>query len=169
MSADIARNSRIVEKVMLTTLSTTFDQESDALATPFDRPLRDIARKSVKVWFNRGRLDRLLTEIITAFPDCELVYALDESGRQISSNINNADVDVSAYGQDLSRRPIAVPLSALNSVELRRAYLCDAYISQVTQRPCVTVMYTVSSGSSVLGYIAADFDPVVLTIIAEEA
>jgi hypothetical protein len=45
----------------------------------------------------------------------------------------------------------------LNNAAFRGAFLCDAYVSQVTQRDCVTVMYGVTSGTSLLGYIAADF------------
>jgi hypothetical protein len=45
----------------------------------------------------------------------------------------------------------------LDNAAFRGALLCDVYISQVTQRDCVTVMQGVTSGSSLLGYIAADF------------
>jgi hypothetical protein len=46
----------------------------------------------------------------------------------------------------------------LSNAAFQRTFLCDVYISQVTQRPCVTVMRGVTWGTSTLGFIAADLD-----------
>lgn len=136
----------------------TAEQDDDRLCRPFDRPLRAIARSCVKLWFNRNRLDAFLSESVRRFYDCELIYAIGADGRQVSSNVYRESVDRSAYGQDLSRRPYVVSLAVLNDPgALQGAFLCDTYISRVTQRPCVTVMYRVRSGGSLLGYIAGDF------------
>lgn len=118
-----------------------------------------IAKQSVTYWLNRDRLDKLLVQYVGSLEGCELIYAIDQSGRQVSSNIYSTTIDTSACGQDLSQRPYAVSLSVLRNVALRGAFACDAYLSQATQRPCVTVMYGVTSGSSMLGFIAADFYP----------
>lgn len=142
---------------MLGSMHATFDQEYEELRRRFDGPLRAIARQAVKSWFNQSRLDRLLAERVGLLEDCELIYAMDADGRQISSNIHPESIDPGAYGQDLSRRPYVVSLAALNSGRFHNAFLCDAYTSRVTRHPCVTLMYRVTSGSSLLGYIAADF------------
>lgn len=147
---------------MLPSLLDTFERESRTLSKRFDEPLRAIARRSVKVWFNCDRLDRELSAVIKIFPLCELVYAIDADGHQVSSNIFRDSIDRSAFGQDLSKRPIAVSLFALSNASQRGAFLCDAYISRVSRRPCLTVMYTVTSGPSTMGFIAADFDPELL-------
>jgi len=131
-------------------------QDNSSLSKRLEGRLRVIAKQSITVWFNRERLDRLLTQYISQLDDCELLYAIDENGRQVSSNIHVESIDVGAYGQDLSRRPYAVSLSVLNNVAAHGAFACGAYSSQVTHRPCVTVMYGVTSGTAVLGYIAAD-------------
>ena len=144
---------------MIETPPDTRTQDYDTLGRCFDVPLRLIARRSVRVWFNRGRLDQVLSENAGACPHCELLYAIDDDGRQVSSNIRAGAIDPDAYGQDLSRRPYSVSLSVLNNAAFQGAFLCDAYISQVSRRPCVTVMYGVTAGQSVLGFIAADFDP----------
>jgi hypothetical protein len=136
----------------------------DELGRACDAPLRRIARRSVRVWFNRERLDRVLSDSAGSCPHCDLLYAIDTDGRQVSSNIRGAHIDPAAYGQDLSRRPYAVSLAVLNNAAFLGAFLCDTYLSQVTQRPCVTVMYGVTSGQSVLGFIAADFDPASLEL-----
>ena len=144
---------------MIDTLRIEAHKEHEALCRQYDAPLRAIARRAVRVWFNRERLDQVLAETIEGCPHCELVYAIDASGRQISSNVQADAIDPAAYGQDLSRRPYAVRLTVLNNAAFRGAFLCDAYISQVNQRPCVTVMCGVTSGPTTLGYIAADLDP----------
>jgi len=144
---------------MISSLRDSIEQDYEVLCRRFDTPMRLIARRSIRVWFNRGRLDQLLNENLGVCPHCELIYALDTDGRQVSSNIRAGSADPNAYGQDLSQRPYSVSLSVLNNAAFRGAFLCDAYISQVTGRPCVTVMYGVTSGQSILGFIAADLDP----------
>ena len=52
------------------------------------------------VWFNRDRRDGLLASYIGVLDGCELIYAIDEGGRQVSSNIHVDSIDVSAYGQN---------------------------------------------------------------------
>lgn len=140
-------------------LRVAFEQDGTELSRRFDGQLRVIARQSVTVWFNRDRLDQLLAEYVGVLENCELLYAIDANGTQVSSNIHTDIIDVSAYGQDLSRRPYVVSLYVLNNAAFHGAFACDAYLSQATQRPCITVMYGVTTGSSLLGFIAADFYP----------
>jgi hypothetical protein len=131
-------------------------QDNTSLSKRLEGRLRVIAKQSITVWFNRDRLDRLLAQYVGLLEDCELLYAIDDNGRQVSSNIHASTIDISAYGQDLSGRPYSISLSVLNNVAAHGAFACGAYTSQATQRPCVTVMYGVSSESSLLGFIAAD-------------
>ena len=132
-------------------------QDPYLLSEHFDRPLRPIAEKAVRRWFNRDRLDEVLREAYEAYPDAELVYAIDIGGRQMSSNLHPDHTDRDAYWQDLSQRPIAVPLRALSDDNFRGAFVCDTYISQVTQHSCLTVMMGVRSDAALLGFIAIDF------------
>ena len=146
---------------MLNSVEESFEPDCDVLSQRVNGQLRVIAKRSFRVWFNRDRLDRLLAEYIGALKDCELIYAIDADGHQASSNIHTNAIDISAYGQDLSRRPYAVILLVINNTTFHGAFACKAYTSQVSQQPCVTVMYGVTSGSSLLGHIAADFYPTV--------
>lgn len=130
--------------------------DNSTLSKRLEGRLRVIAKQSVTVWFNRDRLDRLLAEYVSSLEDCELLYAIDENGHQVSSNVYASTIDASAYGQDLSQRPYAISLSVLNKVAEQSAFSCGAYTSQATQRLCATVMYGVTSGSALMGYIAAD-------------
>jgi len=144
---------------MTGTLHDYGERNGAAVNQRFDIPLRVIARRTVRVWFNHGRLDRVLSENFGVCPFCELLYAIDVEGRQISSNVRPGSIDPEAFGQDLSGRPYSVSLSVLNNAAFQGAFLCDTYISKVTRRPCVTVMHGVTSGQSILGFIAADLDP----------
>lgn len=105
-------------------------RHDETLSQQFNNRLRVIAMQAVTYWFSHDRLDNLLAQYIGSLENCELLYAIDTSGRQISSNIYATSIDLSAYGQDLSRRP------------------------------CATVMYGVTAGASFMGFIAADFYPV---------
>ncbi len=144
---------------MLNSAQESFEHDCEVLSQRLNGQLRAIAKRCLRVWFNRDRLDGLLAEYIDVLEDCELMYAIDVDGHQVSSNIETNAVDISAYGQDLSRRPYAVSLSVLSNSAFRGAFGCRAYTSQVSQHSCVTVMYAVTSGSSLLGYIAADIYP----------
>lgn len=137
----------------------TAEPGREALSQKFDGRLRVIAKQSVTYWFNHDKLDKLLAQYIGSLEGCKLIYAIDQSGRQVSSNVHAKLVDTSAFGQDLSQRPYAVSLSVLRDVAFHGAIACDEYVSQATQRPCVTVMYAVTSGASLMGFIAADFYP----------
>lgn len=134
----------------------TFEDDHDPIGRCYDGQLRVIARQSVTNWFNRDRLDSLLASYIGVLDNCELLYAIDGDGRQVSSNIQKQSIDISAYGQDLSARPFSVSLRVLRDPIDHGAFACRRYISQISHNPCVTVMYGVSAGSVLLGYVAAD-------------
>ncbi|MGW8310897.1 MAG: hypothetical protein ACWGNB_07510 [Thiogranum sp.] len=147
---------------MISSLPDTVREHQRALCAFFDTPLRLIAQRAVRVWFNRERLDQVLSEHVYLCSYYDLIYAIDIDGHQISSNVHADSVDRRACGQDLSRRPYSVNLAVLNNAAFAGVFLCDTYISQVTQRPCVTLMCGVTSGLTPLGFIAADIDPAYL-------
>jgi hypothetical protein len=147
-----------MEQTQLDTLHDTLLEDQEALSALFEAPLRRAARRAVRVWFNRDRLDKVLSETDPVALRYDLIYAFDTDGRQVSSNVHRGSIDRRAYGQDLSRRPYSITISVLSNTAFQRTFLCDVYISQVTQRPCVTVMRGVTWGTSTLGFIAADLD-----------
>jgi len=144
---------------MTESLRETVHKQHNALCTLFHAPLRSIARRAVRVWFNRERLDGALSEVIGECFQCDLLYAFDTDGRQVSSNIYERSIDPGTYGQDLSLRPYLISMSLLSNAAFQGALLCDLYTSQLTQQPCLTVMCGVTSGPTTLGFIAADLDP----------
>jgi len=144
---------------MTESLRETVHKQHNALRVLFHAPLRSIARRAVRVWFNRGRLDGVLSEVIRECFQCDLLYAIDTGGRQVSSNIYKRSIDPGSYGQDLSLRPYLDTMPLVGNAAFQGAFLCDVYTSQVTRRPCVTAMCGVTSGPTTLGFIAADLDP----------
>jgi len=144
---------------MTESLRETVHKQHNELRVLFHAPLRSIAKRAVRVWFNRERLDGVLSEVIRDCFQCDLLYGIDTDGRQVSSNIYERSIDPDSYGQDLSLRPYLVTMPLLSNAAFQGAFLCDVYTSQVSRRPCVTVMCGVTSGPTTLGYIAADLDP----------
>lgn len=142
---------------MLETPWEPMGQSHDSLSQRFGTRLRVIAKQSVAVWFAQSRLDKLLAEYIGALEGCRLLYAIDATGKQMSSNVHQESIDARAYGQDLSGRPYVVSLSVFNDSSFDRAFACGAYVSQGSHRSCVTLMYGVTAGQSLMGFIAADF------------
>lgn len=139
-------------------LQETLQRQHETMCALYQAPLRSTARRAVRVWFNRERLDHVLLEAISTCLRCDLLYAIDGRGRQVSSNIYQHSIDRDAHGQDLSRRPYVVTMPLLSNAADRGAFLCDVYTSQANQRPCVTVMCGVTSGPTTLGFIAADLE-----------
>lgn len=140
------------------TLRDTVQQVNAALCAHYEAPLRMLARRAVRVWFNRERLDQLLADTLQHRLRCDLLYAINSDGRQLSSNVCQDHTDRGAYGQYLSQRPYSVTTSVLNNAAYQGMFLGDAYVSQVTRRPCITLMCGVTCGPTTLGFIAADLD-----------
>ena len=69
-------------------------EDIDSLTEKFTGALRPIALRSVRCWFNRARLDQELAHVLAALPECDLVYAIDASGRQMSSNVCRNEIDM---------------------------------------------------------------------------
>ena len=149
----------VMEVSMLNSAHRSIEYGDEELSQRFGGRLRVVSKQAVTVWFNQDRIDRLLASYIGTLEGCELIYAIDTSGRQVSSNIHPNAIDGSAYGQDLSQRPYSLSLSVLNNVASHGAFACDAYVSNATQSPCITLMHGATSGSSLLGFVAVDFYP----------
>ncbi len=142
---------------MLDSLRKLDDETGLALRKSFDGRLSVLARQAVTVWSNRERLDALLAGYVGVLDGCELLYAIDENGRQVSSNVHMNSIDANAYGQDLSHRPYSIDLGILSNPGLGGTFSCQSYISQATLRECITLMHGVTSEDTFLGFVAADF------------
>lgn len=143
---------------MVSTMNDIPATEQETLISLYNPLMRALARRAVRVWFNQGRLDTLFSEAIEDYLPCDTLYAIDTYGFQVSSNVSSGGIDTTACGQDLSQRPYHVTIPLLNNAAYQGVFVCDAYISCLTQRPCVTVMRGVTTGPVTLGFLAADLD-----------
>ena len=124
-------------------------------------PLQWLADNAASVWAQPGRLDWVMQDAFNVLPYCHLLYALDCSGRQLSSNVGANACDQSARGQSLANRPYLE-----GSLPYQGFVLSKAYISRDRNQPCVTAVQAVRDGEALLGFIAADFDIVSLPATA---
>jgi len=133
-------------------LREAIEQQRAGLATRLARPLARIAELCAPAWDNPDALDRALADGLDAVSPCNLLYAVDTAGRQLSANVSPGHVDASVRGQNLADRPYLV-----SAVPCSGFLLSDVYISRVTARPCLTAVQAVTQMGQVVGFIAADF------------
>ena len=121
-----------------------------------EEPLTLVASVCEHNWHDRIRLDNALKQYLIDKPEhhCRLLYVIDKSGVQYSSNISDVIIDDAIIGQDLSDRPY---LQNIKTGGESGVILSDVYIDKQTRRPCITALYPVRDDSDRLGYVAADF------------
>ena len=130
--------------------STLIEERRKAMAALFKPAMQNLSKKCVAVWPNSDELDKVLHQNFFSLPNCNLVYVVDKSGKQKSSNITKNGIDSSYRNQDLSIRPYSLNL-------YKNFTLSSAYISQTTGSPCISAVDPVI-GNEHLGFTIADFD-----------
>ncbi len=137
----------------MTWLHETIKAQRTILASRLEAPMAALAVQCAKSWRARDRLDEILRAALADMPVCRLMYAIDTNGRQISSNVGRDAIDRAKYGQNLAHRPY---LS--NAIPYKGFLLSDVYLNTPPdRRSCVTAVQAVTDGSSMLGFVAADF------------
>lgn len=137
----------------MTWLNETIKAQRAMLAARLETPMALLAELCAKSWLDRDGLDEILRTALADMPVCQLMYAIDTVGRQVSSNVGRDAIDRGKFGQNLSRRPY---LS--NAIPYKGFLLSDVYLNPPPdRRSCVTALQVVADASSVLGFVAADF------------
>ncbi|HQU17283.1 MAG: hypothetical protein B7Z66_14620 [Chromatiales bacterium 21-64-14] len=131
-----------------------------SLAQRLERPMSEIATRCVAYWSDTDYLDGLLKEALPALPQCQLLYALDASGMQVSSNVSGSGLEPQCRGRDLSSRPYLA-----GSLPFQGFGISHAYANTLATDPCVTALQAVTHTDGVLGFIAADFDVKTLPVV----
>ncbi len=127
--------------------------QREQLGRLLHEPLARLAQKCLPAWGDRERLDEVLGEHFAEIPHCTSLYCLGTDGIQNCDNITAEGRDIAHFGRDRSQRPYmkeAVPSWGF--------LLSDAYISLLKNRPSLTALQLVRDGTTVLGYLGADFD-----------
>ncbi len=136
----------------MTWLQETIDTQRALLSGRLESPMGELARQCASSWHERDRLDAILAAALANMPVCQLIYAIDTNGNQVSANVGRQEIDHSKYGQNLADRPYlssAVPNGGF--------LLSDVYLSPPERRSCITAVQAVANDSSMLGFVAADF------------
>ena len=112
---------------------------------------------------NTDNLDRLLHEFIQQCEYANLIYVLDSSGLQLSSNIDKNNISINFRGQDLSSRTFFSKVT--NDMPL---YMSDTYISSATLKPCISVSHAIFSNNSIIGVLVMDLSLSKLPLIDQQ-
>lgn len=124
-----------------------------ALQRALQAPMADVAVRAAQVWTDPQALDDALVAHIGLIPHCHLLYALDADGVQRSANVTVVGSDPQWRGQNLAARPYHT-----GTLPYRGFLLSSVYISQISEKPCITALQAVVRDAALLGFIAADFN-----------
>lgn len=133
-------------------LQQAIERQRTGLSARLQSPFARIAEHCGNAWGDPEAINRGLMDDLNTILPCNLLYAIDSSGIQVSANVGPDDVDTTAYRQNLSSRPY-LP-SNRSSHEFQ---LSEVYISRVTARPCITALQTITKKGQIVGYVAGDF------------
>ena len=136
----------------MTTLKQNVLEKKAALADIVSSPLAQLAERCAEVWPNPDAVDACLQDGLSTVPACQLLYAWDLNGIEISSMVRAAGPDLSWRGRDLSERPYLK-----NHLPFKGVMLSSVYLSKYTFEYCITALQAVSRDNQLLGFIAADF------------
>ncbi|MHB8535769.1 MAG: PDC sensor domain-containing protein [Sulfuricaulis sp.] len=137
----------------MTWLKEAIKAQRAILAARLESPMSGLAVQCAQSWRERDRLDETLRTALADMPVCRLLYAIDTNGRQVSSNVGRHAIERGKYGQNLAHRPY---LS--NAIPYKGFLLSDVYLNTPPdRRSCITGVQAVADGSSMLGFVAADF------------
>jgi hypothetical protein len=134
------------------TLQQTILEKKAALADTVSAPLGLLAGRIAEVWPDADAIDRRLQEGLASLPNCQLLYAWDVNGIELSSMVRAKGPDPSWRGRDLSDRPYLK-----NHLPYKGVMLSSVYLSKYTNEFCLTALQAVSRDNQLLGFIAADF------------
>jgi hypothetical protein len=127
-------------------------EKKAALADAVSAPLSELSRRAADAWSNPDSVDAVLAAGIRSIPHCQLVYAWNLDGIEVSSMVRPDAIDKSWRGWDLSQRPYLK-----NNLPYKGIMLSSVYESIYTHQQCITALQAVSRDGQLLGFIAADF------------
>ncbi|MHB8741554.1 MAG: hypothetical protein ACYC9L_00375 [Sulfuricaulis sp.] len=128
------------------------ESERALLTGRLEAPMAALATRCAAAWHERVQLDVILAQALVDMPVCQLIYALDSNSIQVSSNVGRQGIDHSKFGQNHARRPYLSRTAPANGF-----FLSEVYLSPPERRSCITAVQPVVIGSSMQGFVAADF------------
>ena len=116
-------------------------------------PMRRLANDCAAVWPERNALEKVLEQGLELLPYSKYLFILDDSARQITSNISHQDLLPENFGRDRSEPYLA------DAIAGEKFSLSNAYISRNARRPTLTAAQRIlDEEGRLLGYLGVDFD-----------
>lgn len=141
-------------------LENAIEQQRNHIEKILLESLHKLTMLCEEAWGDRLSLDKVLQNYLTLTRRNEdqsyrLLYVINKSGLQCSSNVTVKYSDESIIGQDLSNRPY---LNFMNKGVIDDFILSDVYVDKISQTHCITALHSVKVNGDVVGFVAADFD-----------
>ncbi len=137
-------------------ISALIDYQKDFLKHELEDGFNQLAEKCMHCMSNTSSLNDLnglLYEYMQKCKYANLTYVLDQSGIQLSGNIDKHQILNDFQGQDLSARPF------FNIVNQGKPfYLSDAYISSTTLKPCISAVHAICRDDALIGMLVFDLE-----------
>ncbi len=128
-------------------------RQREELARMLREPIARLAEQCAPVWSEREKLNQVLLEGFSGIPYCTYLYVVGTDGVQVSDNVGSTGLMPGHFGRDRSDRPyMKEPIPPWGFL------LSDAYISVAAQRPSLTALQVIVTGTGTVGYLGADFD-----------
>jgi len=135
-------------------LQTAVARQRMLLSSRLSGPMQRMASDCAAVWPERNALEKVLEQGLELLPYCKYLFILDDSARQITSNVSHKGLLPENFGRDRSKRPYLADAIAGDSFSLS-----NAYISRNARRPTLTAaQHIVDKDGRLLGYLGVDFD-----------
>jgi hypothetical protein len=135
-------------------LQTAIARQRMLLRSRLSGPMQRLATSCANVWPQRQALEQALEQGLQLLPYCKYLFVLDDSARQLTSNISRQGPLPENFDRDRSERPY---LS--QAIAGEKFSLSDAYISRNARRPSLTaVQHVLDQDDHLIGYLGADFD-----------
>jgi len=130
------------------------NMQRSALTSRLEEPMEVLANSCARCWASLDALDKLLIHCLDSIPHCHLLYVADKHGKQLSANIKREQCIPQYRGQDLSQHSYAHLL-----YPKRHFTLSAAYLSQTSERPCITAIQPICNEQQhFLGFLIANLD-----------
>ena len=139
---------------MAKALQTAVARQRMLLRSRLSGPMKRLANDCAAVWPERIALEKVLEQGLELLPYSKYLFILDDSARQITSNISHNGLLPENFGRDRSERPYLA-----DAIAGEKFSLSNAYISRNARRPSLTAArHILDEDDRLLGYLGVDFD-----------
>ena len=139
---------------MAKALQTAVARQRMLLRSRLSGPMKRLASDCAAVWPERYALEHVLEQGLELLPYSKYLFILDDSARQITSNVSHNGLLPENFGRDRSERPYLA-----DAIAGEKFSLSNAYISRNARRPSLpAAQHILDMEGRLLGYLGVDFD-----------